>query len=760
VLVDAGSLTIGGSSFITNNTAVDGAGVFVRTTTSTNSITGALIANNQAKNNGGGAGIINGFLTLSGMTIQGNIADSDNSGAGDGGGIYRGGGTLTLNNSTTIGGSAAGQGNTAANGGGVANSGGNLTFSVGEITGNKARNNGGGLYATAGTISLGIPIRGNQADSDSSGVGDGGGIFNGGATITITGNSPIGGFSAGQPNSARNGGALANSSGSITYTGAGPAGGTILGNSALASGGAVSIGGGSVNLSTLVIQSNSAAAAGGAFNVFNGTLTANFNRIVNNSAPSARGAAQTAGTASVTNNWWGTNAPAALMSGTVGFTPWLQLTHTANPSTIFIPAATTLTASFLTNSAGTAIPVASIPLLIGLPITFNNAVRGSLSGAQASIQSSGTATATFTANSFAGAGSADAVVDGTPATASITIPTGVVSLNRAQTTPTNLVSVQWTVTFTNPVGGVVAGNFSLVNSGLGGAPAITSVVAIGGAPATSWTVTASTGSGTGTLGLNMVNGTGVASIVNLPFTGQVYTIDLVPPDTSITAQPANPTNNTSANFSFTGSDTGAGVAKFQYQLDAAGYVTGTSPVNFSGLANGAHTFNVRAIDGAGNTDASPASVSWTVDTLPPTVNCSTDIIVTANGYCAPVVNYSVTVSDNVSLAGATTNPASGSVFPLGTNTVTLSARDTAGNTNFCTFKVVVNHGAAPQLDILRNKTNVIVSWSNVFPCYVLQYTPSLASNWSAYPGPFVTNGGKIYVTNTTPFTNRFFRLSD
>ena len=454
---------------------------------------------------------------------------------------------------------------------------------------------------------------------------------------------------------------------------------TIAGNATASVGGGVGVSPPNavpVSLDRNTIRNNSAVTSGGGVQADGGAgggaLTASFNRMVSNTAPTGSALAQSSGTATAQNNWWGTHAPAALIAGTVTFTPWLQLTHTANPNTRFVPNPTTLTASFLTNSAGTAIAAANLSAMAGVPVTFNNAARGTLSGAQTTVQASGTATATFTANAV-GVGSADAVVDSQTVTALITIPTGVSSINRVHATPTNLNSVQWTVTFTNAVSGVAAGNFTLVNVGLGGVPAITSVTAVGGTPATQWTVTASTGSGSGTLGLNMVNGSGIsASIANLPFTGQVYAIDMVAP----------------------------------------------------------------------------------------TVTCSSNITVTANGNCPAVVNFTVAASDNVALANATTNPASGSAFPLGTNTVTVTARDTAGNTNFCTFKVTVVAGAAPQLSIVRSGTNVVVSWTNLFPCYALQTAPLLASNsWSLYPGPFATNSGNIFVTNSAALTNRFYRLS-
>src|SRR4029077_18532457 len=45
----------------------------------------------------------------------------------------------------------------------------------------------------------------------------------------------------------------------------------------------------------------------------------------------------------------------------------------------------------------------------------------------------------------------------------------------------------------------------------------------------------------------------------------------------------------------------------------------TSPQSYSSLSEGSHTFRVRAIDSAANTDPTPASFTWTVDTIAPTV---------------------------------------------------------------------------------------------------------------------------------------------
>jgi hypothetical protein len=88
-----------------------------------------------------------------------------------------------------------------------------------------------------------------------------------------------------------------------------------------------------------------------------------------------------------------------------------------------------------------------------------------------------------------------------------------------------------------------------------------------------------------------------------------WTIDLTAPQTTVDSGPADPTTATDATFTFSANEAGS---TFECSLDGAVFAACTSPVTYTGLAPGAHTFAVRATDPAGNTDASPATYSWTV----------------------------------------------------------------------------------------------------------------------------------------------------
>ncbi len=93
-----------------------------------------------------------------------------------------------------------------------------------------------------------------------------------------------------------------------------------------------------------------------------------------------------------------------------------------------------------------------------------------------------------------------------------------------------------------------------------------------------------------------------------------YVEDSTPPDTSITDQPPATTTETTASFSFESSEAGS---SFECSLDGGAWVSCTSPKTYSSLSAGAHTFEVRATDAAGNVDPTPARVSFRVETVVP-----------------------------------------------------------------------------------------------------------------------------------------------
>ncbi|MEJ7787025.1 MAG: hypothetical protein WKF96_19665 [Solirubrobacteraceae bacterium] len=88
-------------------------------------------------------------------------------------------------------------------------------------------------------------------------------------------------------------------------------------------------------------------------------------------------------------------------------------------------------------------------------------------------------------------------------------------------------------------------------------------------------------------------------------------IDRAAPETSITSGTADGSRSetTDATFAFTASEPGS---RFECSVDTAAFVSCASPVAFPGLAVGNHSFAVRAIDPAGNVDASPARRIWAV----------------------------------------------------------------------------------------------------------------------------------------------------
>jgi len=93
-----------------------------------------------------------------------------------------------------------------------------------------------------------------------------------------------------------------------------------------------------------------------------------------------------------------------------------------------------------------------------------------------------------------------------------------------------------------------------------------------------------------------------------------YQTTVTVPDTSLVSTPATLTNQASAQFVFVASTS---PSTFRCSLDGAAASDCTSPQSYSGLADGQHTFSVAAADSAGNSDPTPATFSWTIDTVAP-----------------------------------------------------------------------------------------------------------------------------------------------
>lgn len=123
------------------------------------------------------------------------------------------------------------------------------------------------------------------------------------------------------------------------------------------------------------------------------------------------------------------------------------------------------------------------------------------------------------------------------------------------------------------------------------------------------------------------DGTEKTKVINYshPLGSAVYEIKYVverptppdtPPETTIDSGPTGTIFGNQAIFEFHASEP----STFQCKLDSGVFEPCSSPKVYSGLAFGPHSFQVRAIDSAGQVDQSPASRSWTTQqNLAPTI---------------------------------------------------------------------------------------------------------------------------------------------
>jgi plastocyanin len=109
------------------------------------------------------------------------------------------------------------------------------------------------------------------------------------------------------------------------------------------------------------------------------------------------------------------------------------------------------------------------------------------------------------------------------------------------------------------------------------------------------------------------------------FTTTTTPPDTTPPQTTIKVKPANPSSSTTAEFTYESTEAGS---TFECRMDGESFAECASTgKTYTGLGEGAHTFQVQATDPSLNTDKSPASYSFSVvlpvtppEVKPPTVD--------------------------------------------------------------------------------------------------------------------------------------------
>ncbi|HVM47352.1 MAG TPA: HYR domain-containing protein [Candidatus Acidoferrum sp.] len=250
-------------------------------------------------------------------------------------------------------------------------------------------------------------------------------------------------------------------------------------------------------------------------------------------------------------------------------------------------------------------------------------------------------------------------------------------------------------------------------------------------------------------------------------------------------QPQNVCPGSSAVFSVAA--TGAPPLSYQWQTNGVNLTEGG---HFSGVATS--NLLVTAVDASvlagyrcvvsnqGGSEISSAAALTDSNTVPPSITCPPQVIVSANFGCSATnvaLGTPPATSDNCGVLSVTNNAPA--LYPLGTNYVTWTVTDTSGNTNSCAQRVIVRDTTPPVITLngpnpATNEchapfadpgaagsdacagTVAIHTNSTVNPnsagAYTIQYTATDPS------GNAATNTRTVYIVDTTPpvitwFTN-------
>jgi hypothetical protein len=414
-----------------------------------------------------------------------------------------------------------------------------------------------------------------------------------------------------------------------------------------------------------------------------------------------------------------------------------------NATNTFANGATvTVSASATGNAAlSAAMDSSTITLPSGWGTIGNNTLSDSVLSTvtvNSSAPGPGTGTVTYTATGKNTSGATitrDDTVNVTWTTGSCdTTAPSVSSIAVADANPTNTTDpLHWDVTFSENVTGVDASDFNLVNTGLGGSPAITNVSGSGA----NYTVTASSGSGSGTLGLNLTDNDSIKDAANNllggtgsgngSFTGDVYVIDRAAPTMTGSAvlgpdftdpYTAGDWTNQSVRVTFACADTGGSGLTSGSGNDVQNFTTETSASGTTATSGGT------CADNAGNTAAAATFGPIKIDKTNPTINGSRTPPANSFGWnkanVAVSFNCADALSEIASCLGNTTLSSEGAG-----QSATGTATDNAGNSANATVSGI---------NIDKTNPNVSITGVSNGATYTLGSVPAAGCSTSDQPG--------------------------
>jgi len=214
-------------------------------------------------------------------------------------------------------------------------------------------------------------------------------------------------------------------------------------------------------------------------------------------------------------------------------------------------------------------------------------------------------------------------------------------------------------------------------------------------------------------------------------------IDLTPPTISAAGLEAEATGpDTAVSYSFGATDP-----------DDLVVAQSCTPASGSAFPLGATPIDCTAVDSNGNVGTASFTVHVS-DTTGPAITAPTGLAAEATSPAGAVVNFDASANDLVDGSVPTTcSTPSGSIFGLGSTSVTCTASDSSGNGSTATFEVVVTDSTAPALTLPGTITAEATSPAGAVVTYTA--TANDLVDGAVTPSCSVPSGATFAVGSTT-----------